>query len=137
MKPAQHTPGPAQCEEGIIKGWKLCVTAKAGDGNPEHEPLLCEMYDSDFVPLQERQANAELFAEAITIATETGLTPRQLAEQRKELIAELKRVRGILDQPVNHSSVRDANSIQILRADAALCRDLISAALAKCGKGAA
>lgn len=35
------------------------------------------------------RANARLIAEAGTVATETGLTPRQLAEQRKELLEAL------------------------------------------------
>lgn len=34
----------------------------------------------------EANANARLIAEAGTVATETGLTPRQLAEQRAELL---------------------------------------------------
>ncbi len=36
------------------------------------------------------EANARLIAEAGTVAHETGLTPRQLAEQRAELLAVLK-----------------------------------------------
>lgn len=38
----------------------------------------------------EGNANAELIAEAFNVATETGLTPRQLAEQRKELLGVLR-----------------------------------------------
>ncbi|OWK35209.1 hypothetical protein [Fimbriiglobus ruber] len=36
------------------------------------------------------EANAHLIAEAGTIATDTGLTPRQLAEQREELLEALE-----------------------------------------------
>lgn len=38
----------------------------------------------------EQRANADLIAEAGTVAHETGLTPRQLAEQRVGLLAALK-----------------------------------------------
>ena len=34
----------------------------------------------------EKESKAELIAEAFNVAHETGLTPRQLAEQRKELL---------------------------------------------------
>ena len=36
--------------------------------------------------LEERDANAALIAEAFNVANETGLTPRQLADQRAELL---------------------------------------------------
>jgi hypothetical protein len=36
------------------------------------------------------EANANLIAEAFTVAHETGLTPRQLAEQRAELLTACK-----------------------------------------------
>ncbi len=35
--------------------------------------------------LTESEANAQLIAEAGTVANETGFTPRQLADQNKEL----------------------------------------------------
>lgn len=42
----------------------------------------------------EREALARLIAEAGTVLHETGLTPRQLAEQRAELLEALKRLYG-------------------------------------------
>lgn len=48
----------------------------------------------------EGNANAELIAEAFNVATETGLTPRQLAEQRKELLA-------VLDEILNYKGGAD------------------------------
>jgi 5'-3' exonuclease len=43
-------------------------------------------------------ADAELISEAFNVATETGLTPRQLAEQRAELLEALKNLlTGALD----------------------------------------
>lgn len=35
-------------------------------------------------------ANAQIFVEAINISTETGLTPRQLADQRTDLLEALE-----------------------------------------------
>lgn len=37
-----------------------------------------------------RKADADLFAEAGTVANKTGLTPRQLADQRAELLGALR-----------------------------------------------
>lgn len=38
--------------------------------------------------------DAELFAEASNVANETGLTPRQLVEQRAELLMVLQKIMG-------------------------------------------
>lgn len=46
--------------------------------------LVCEVYEGE--DNTEREANARLIAEAGTVASETGMTPRQLADQRKELL---------------------------------------------------
>ena len=43
----------------------------------------------------QNEANASLIAEAFNVATETGLTPRQIADQRSELLAALKSIRGL------------------------------------------
>lgn len=43
----------------------------------------------DRLPVDEAESNAALIAEAGTVYQETGLTPRQLAEQRDELLAAL------------------------------------------------
>jgi hypothetical protein len=40
----------------------------------------------------ENEANAALIAEAGTVANETGLSPRQLADQRAELLAALDEI---------------------------------------------
>jgi hypothetical protein len=48
------------------------------------EQPICAMYESKS---EEYQANAALIAEAGTAANETGLTPRQLADQRVDLLA--------------------------------------------------
>ena len=41
---------------------------------------------------REKLANEKLIAEAGTVANETGLTPRQLAEQRAELLTVLQKI---------------------------------------------
>jgi hemoglobin-like flavoprotein len=47
---------------------------------------------------EEGEANASLIAEAGTITNSTGLTPKQLAEQREELLSALKEVIRISDR---------------------------------------
>jgi hypothetical protein len=41
-------------------------------------------------PLAEAQRNAQLIAEAFNVTAETGLAPRELQEQRNELLGTLK-----------------------------------------------
>lgn len=43
-------------------------------------------------PQEEHEANANLIAEAGTVANETGLTPRQLATQREDLLEACKKL---------------------------------------------
>ena len=47
---------------------------------------------------EERQANRDLIAEAGTVANETGLTPRQLLEQRDELLKVVKSAFSMCDK---------------------------------------
>lgn len=80
----QHTPGPWHVE---------AIDAYDGDGpslfgvcHPETvcaATTVCNVFST---------ADAHLIAEAGTAKHETGLTPRQLAEQRAELLAALKEV---------------------------------------------
>lgn len=51
-----------------------------------------DLLDCDKVGVETAYANANLFAEAGTIANQTGLTPKQLLEQRDELLDVLKDV---------------------------------------------
>ena len=46
----------------------------------------------------EAEANARLIAEAGTVANETGKTPRQLADERDELLKALKDLVDIVDR---------------------------------------
>lgn len=73
----------------------------------------------------EAKANADLFAEACNVATETGLSPRQLADSRKELREALqaceKEMRGC-EVLVKSRSWRAAFIEAQDKAQAALCR---------------
>jgi len=48
--------------------------------------------DCDY-PIEEAKANAKLIAEAGTVTNETGYTPRQLADQKAELLEALDELR--------------------------------------------
>jgi len=63
------------------------------DGTPCHETFIntekqsiCEMNRHN----PQLKANAKLIAEAGTVANETGFTPRQLADQKAELLEEIE-----------------------------------------------
>jgi hypothetical protein len=64
----------------------------------EGAPVVAEAFgrasDGSLLPAE---ANARLIAEAFTVAHETGLTPRQLAERCKELEAALSEVVSIVE----------------------------------------
>lgn len=70
----KHTPGPWK----IKSGDSLAIQALNKDIAIVCAPLT--------TTVTEKIANARLIAEAGTVATETGLTPRQLAEQWAELL---------------------------------------------------
>lgn len=46
---------------------------------------------------EQQEANAELIAEAFNVTNESGLTPRQLLEQRNELLDALKIAKDKID----------------------------------------
>lgn len=78
----KHTPGPWRVEE-VYYETHLDIVDKCG-----HRVAVATMtYPMDAARVT---ANAALIAEAGTVATETGLTPRQLAEQRAELLEALR-----------------------------------------------
>ena len=65
-------------------------------------------------------ADAHLFADALNVANETGLTPRQLADQNKELLAALCSAERIVRRAANTAKTvsltrdldREADGIQ-------------------------
>jgi len=76
----KHTPGP----------WAIIPKGKpfAGDIADNTGAVVAQAY------LNEHQANARLIAEAGTVATETGLSPREMQQQWRDL-------RRVLDRRTN------------------------------------
>ena len=77
------------------KHWGLGVEAPAGDGTVyriagDIGGQTRKDESGNWSDHSEAETNASLIAEAGNVYHETGLTPRQLAEQRDELLSELK-----------------------------------------------
>lgn len=68
--------------EALIVATLESVTERDSAGSS----LVCKTFNRGQYNEDTAEANARLIAEAGTVAHETGLTPRQLAEQRKELL---------------------------------------------------
>lgn len=79
------TKGVWKLSEGVFSSLDLIITT--GDRENFGKAPICEI-DVYFNGAHgnEQQANANLIAEAGTVANECGLTPRQLLEQRNELV---------------------------------------------------
>lgn len=81
--------------------------------------------------------NARLFTEAGTVVTETGLTPRQLAEQRTKLLGE----RTAMAEEIAALSEQRAELLEALKECKRLnnmdrpinCTEVVNEAIAKCG----
>ena len=83
--------------------------------------------------LEHRQADAELMAEAGNVYHETGLTPRQLLEQRDELLKALRVAQNALARcarPTDDDLKMSSRDAWILCVEA---EKEARAALAKCG----
>src|SRR5690606_14906425 len=88
------TPGPVEictCLHGL---YRVDIMAHEGRKSVatvvvKRPPVNRDMEAEDY---PEGWANAHLIAEAFNVHHETGLTPRQLAEQRAEMIAALERL---------------------------------------------
>ena len=53
----------------------------------EKHQIICDCYSfSEGIKEDETKANAELIAESFNVTNESGLTPRQLLDQRNELL---------------------------------------------------
>lgn len=89
---ALHTEGPVTVTRDDPQEWH--INAVHGDSRIGHRQWngMIAVYGCDDFPVDGAriaEANANLIAEAFNVATETGLTPRQLAEQRAELLEAL------------------------------------------------
>lgn len=71
---------------------------------------------------QDMQANAALIAEAGTVHQETGLTPRQLVEQRDALVAALAEMYEFFEPNAWGSSTNRSNALDNARATLALVK---------------
>jgi len=76
----QHTPGEWKITPFENRGYLILCN---------NEPLAHVKHIHEDV---EDKANAKLIAEAGTVTNECGLTPRQLLEQRNELLEALKEI---------------------------------------------
>lgn len=87
----------AQCTPG---GWRYEVDS-GFDGPAVVSPygLVCKMPNEID---GENEANAALIGEAGTVLAETGLSPRELADQRNELLASAKATLEWARTPGNH-----------------------------------
>lgn len=83
---AKHTAGPWKAMAAGIDAITVSTTLRNGRRVP-FRVACCK--DGD---IEQVQANARLIAEAGTVAHETGLTPRQLAEQRDDLLEALRNI---------------------------------------------
>lgn len=61
------------------------------------EVLMDDYGDHNGYPREQRLADANLLADAINVHHETGLTPRQLVEQKKQLREVLEMVKKTID----------------------------------------
>ena len=84
MGEAKPTPGPCYADGQVVHSDAVTCIAKFGDAYPDRR-----WSGTDFATEAHKEANAELFAEAINVLTDTSLTPSQLVEQRDELLAAL------------------------------------------------
>ena len=82
----KHTKGKFKHIESVMDIWGLRVNEISIDS----EWIAYVRGSGDGDNVEEREANAELIAEAFNVTNESGLTPRQLLEQRNELLDLMK-----------------------------------------------
>lgn len=123
-----QTPGPwsidaaGDVESQAVRRIAVVCTAATQDG----------WSGSDFATEARQRANARLIAEAGTVAHETGLTPRQLAEQRAELLEVVKKFIAWSEAEEDHKGTTFWERVEMLRD----LDDAAAAAIAK-AEGAA
>lgn len=95
-----------------------CIMKRDANGNPERHIVEYCWPDS------EAQAHADhcLIAEAGTVYHETGLTPRQLADQRAELLAALERTLSWLTSYPGSGAMGKTGPYEQARAAIARCK---------------
>lgn len=92
----RHTPGPVEVKE--VMGQKF-VAAKPYEGHPYfNRTTTIEILSDEDYPT--RNGDIELIAEVFNVTTESGLTPRQLLEQRDALLEAGKNLVASIDRCV-------------------------------------
>lgn len=83
--------------------------------NGGKEAIACSKYSA--MSDEENMANAVLFTDALNVANQTGLTPKQLLEQRDELLSAARWLwnfaHGIMDDPTR---MDDSEQFQKIKA---------------------
>jgi hypothetical protein len=80
MSEAKPTPGPCYADGQVVHSDAVSYIAIFGEAVPRRG-----WSGSDYATNAHKDANAELFADALNVLTDTGLTPSQLVERVKEL----------------------------------------------------
>jgi len=83
------------------------------------------------IPVAELEANANLIAEAGTVATESGLTPRQLLEQRNELLEALNQAQFIVKRKGIEEVFRNEAALDTIDQRFFRAKEIIESAIAK------
>lgn len=78
---AGHTPGPVR-NQITDEGYNIADSTGNWD--------ICTITARYAPTMEQAKANAKLIEEAFNVATETGRTPRQLADDRAELLVALR-----------------------------------------------
>jgi hypothetical protein len=87
----KHAKGKWEISQNSNQGIRIGVNFQ----NPIDMTLICSLNGS---PLDERvKANANLIVEAGNVANETGYTPRQLADQKAELLKAVEASKAFWD----------------------------------------
>lgn len=86
---------------------------------------ICDLTDSEF-PVDDEDQHGEFIADAFNVCHETGLSPRELLDQRDTLSETLKKASAIIAELIRNESCNHA--VGICYCDAALALDMIDAA---------
>lgn len=89
------TPGPCYADGQVVHSDAVTCIAKFGDAYSSRG-----WAGSDFATEAHKEANAELFTEALNVHHNTGLTPVQLVERVKELEEALRAIVDAADAPL-------------------------------------
>lgn len=121
MDVSKCTPGPwsdEQDADGRSRGYIRCTKKLGGTLG-----VAVARATSTGISTSEAAANAQLIAEAGTVAHETGLSPRQLAEQRGTLL-EAVRLALAIEESTTQGHERELRKgyPDLLRAALAACK---------------